>query len=91
MKKLAVAVLLVASLVPLLASARRLGPALKYGRLEKDLNGEAEGGEPELDCSVLLRKGALEEARERAQVKDIGNFTSYSGFFTTDNETDNHM
>ena len=75
------AVFLAVLLVPLASAAgkRRLGPALKYGKLEQDLNGVAAGGEPELDCSELLRQGAIEEARERAAVTGIGNFTSYSG------------
>ena len=55
------AVFLAVLLVPLASAAgkRRLGPALKYGKLEQDLNGVAAGGEPELDCSELLRPSRL--------------------------------
>jgi hypothetical protein len=70
-------------------SARRLGPALKYGRLEEDLHGDS--GSPAVDFTEMLANGEIAEAREKARVNGIGNVTSFSGFFTSDNETDNHM
>jgi hypothetical protein len=85
--KFAMMLVLIACAAP--ACARRLGPALKYGRLEEDLNGDS--GSPAVDFSEMLREGDIAEAREKARVQGIGNVTSFSGFFTSDNETDNHM
>ena len=39
-----------------------------------------------LDLTDAIKKYGVEKARKLSQVNDLGNITSYSGFFTTSNE-----
>ena len=84
-----------------LASAGKRGPALKYGRMDEDLNHPCAHGEcgemlnltPMLhDADGNLTSVNHAAAQDAALVTPpIGNLTSYSGFFTTDKAVDNNM
>jgi vitellogenic carboxypeptidase-like protein len=73
-------------------SARKRGPALKYGRLDDDLTHPCANGEcgETLNLTPMLGDPAAAQAAALVQ-PPIGNLTSYSGFFTTDAAVNNNM